>query len=217
MELNIYSGMLLAELNADYGSRATSVLSRPVSALMILFGLFLASFPEEHAEWMPWSNAVNSAARLLVPGGGEINRYVISVGTAFIAFGAFFSRDARRILSLPLMNFLGRISFPIYLIHNTLIRTVLSWLIYRDSAMKNGLNPVDNKGNPKYLERGSVFTFIIVMPMFYAILIYASYLWTIYVDPPCAEAVSWLSRKAFGEDDGSGLRKEEILKGTLNT
>lgn len=217
MELNIYAGMLLAELNADYGSRATSLLSRPLSALMILFGLFLASFPEEHAEWRPWSNAVNSVAGVLVPSGGEINRYVISVGTTFIAFGAFFSRDARRILSVPVMNFLGRISFPIYLIHNTLIRTILSWLIYRDSALKEGLHPVDQQGKPKYLERGSALTFAIAIPLFYVILIYASYLWTIYVDPACGRAVSWLSRKAFGEDDGSGLTKEEALKGNLKT
>lgn len=168
--------MLLAELNADYGSRATSVLSRPISARMILFGLFLASFPEEHAEWMSWSKAVNSVAGFLVPSGGEIHRYVISVGTAFIAFGAFFSRDARRALSHPVMNFLGRISFPIYLIHNTPIRTILSWLIYRHSAVKEGLHPVDENGNPKYLKRGGALTFSFAIPMFYAILLYASYM-----------------------------------------
>jgi hypothetical protein len=217
MELNVYAGMLLAELNADYGPRATSMLSRPISALMILVGLFLASFPEEHADWMPWSNFVNSVAGLLVPSGGEINRYVISVGTAFIAFGAFFSRDARHILSLPVMNFLGRISFPIYLIHNTLIRTILSWMIYRDSAVKEGLHPVDKQGKPKYLERGSAMAFVIAIPLFYGILIYTSYLWTIYVDPACGRAVSWLSKKAFGEHDGSGLTKEEALKGILKT
>lgn len=217
MELNVYAGMLLAELNADYGSRATSMLPRPISALMIFFGLFLASFPEEHAEWVSWSRAVNSAAGFLIPSCGEINRYVISVGTAFIAFGAFFSRDARRVLSHPVMNFLGRISFPIYLIHNTLIRTILSWLIYRESAVKEGLHPVDEKGNAKYLERGGTLTFAFAIPMFYAILIYASYMWTIYVDPPCWKVVSWLSKKACGEDDGSGLTKEEALKGILRT
>lgn len=73
--------------------------------------------------------------------------------------------------------------------------------------MKEGLHPPDEKGNPKYLERGSAFTFVIVIPMFHATLIYASYLWTIYVDPPCGKVVCWLSKKAFGE--GRWFRVDE--------
>ena len=216
-DLNIYAGMLLAELSVDYGPRATSALSRITSFSMILFGLLLASFPEDHADWTPWSNAINTVAIYLVPAGAEVNRYVISVGTTFISFGVFFSPDAREILSHPIMNFLGRISFPIYLIHNTLIRTLLTWLVYRDSAIKEGLYPVDAEGNPKYLDKGGLGAFMVAVPIFYATLLYMSYLWTVYIDPPCGRLVDWLSETAFGESEGVGgvVLKKEGLPGAL--
>ncbi|KAJ5469624.1 hypothetical protein N7539_009242 [Penicillium diatomitis] len=217
-DINVYAGMLLAELSVDYGPRATSVISRASSISMIIFGLFIASFPDENVDWMPWSRAINNLAVLVVPAGGEVNRYVISVGTTLFSFGVFFSQDARQVLSHSIMNFLGRISFPIYLIHNTLIRTILTWLVYRDSAMREGLHPVNAEGNPKYLKRGGILTFILGLSIFYAALFYTSYLWTIYVDPPCGRLVAWMSEKAFGETEGAGIAvKEEALKGALLT
>lgn len=215
MEMNVYAGMFLAELNADYGTQATSILPWMVSTMMVLFGLFLASFPDENPNWMPWSRSVNSIAQSLIPNGGEVNRYVVSLGTTFFVFGVFFSRDARRLLSHPVMNFLGHISFPIYLIHNTLIRTVLSWLLYLQSLWTKGLDPLDAEDKPTYHTRGGILTFAIAMPIFYISLIFASHLWTVYVDPQCEKLVSGFAKKAFGDEDPEpvkGLSLNGILK-----
>ena len=207
--------MLLAELNADYGSQATSLLPWPISTLIILAGLFLASFPDDNSGWIPWSRTIDSIARSVIPAGGELNRYVVSLGTEIFVFGVFFSRDARRLLSHPVMNFLGRISFPIYLLHDTLIRTILSWMVYRQSIVEKGLHPVDDEGNPTWFERGGSLTFVIAIPVFYIILVYTAYLWTIHVDPRCEKFVDWMSRKAFGDTDDSDLTKEGSLDGIL--
>ncbi|KAJ5128579.1 hypothetical protein N7448_002296 [Penicillium atrosanguineum] len=217
MEMNIYAGIFLAELHADYGTNATTFISRPTSTLMIIFGLFLASFPEENPSWMPWSQALNTVGHLIVPNGGEVNRYITSLGTTFFVFGVFFSRDARRLLSSPFMNFLGRISFPIYLIHNTLIRTVLSLVLYQQSIVSKGMHPVDKEGNPMFYEVGGAFTFAVTLPLFYLLLIYVAHLWTIHVDPRCGRVVSWLSRKAFGDTSDSELTKESPSNGILTT
>lgn len=216
MEINVYAGMFLAELNADYGVQAPSLVPWPISTLMMLSGLFLASFPDENPTWVPWSRALNSTAQYFVPAGGEINRYVVSFGTTLFVFGLFFSREARQLLTSPLMNFLGRISFPIYLLHDTLIRTILSWLIYRQSISQKGLYPTDKEGKPMWFERGGTLTFAIAIPLFYIILIYIAHLWTVYVDPLCERLVLWFSKQAFGENDESAfLLNKEKLEGIL--
>ncbi|KAJ5217944.1 uncharacterized protein N7498_000043 [Penicillium cinerascens] len=201
MEMNVYAGIFLAELNTDYGNTAGSLIPWPISALMMLFGLFLASFPEENPRWTIWSRAIDAAGLSLVPNGGEVNRYVVSLGTTIFVFGVFFSCHARRLLAHPFMNFLGRISFPIYLLHNTLIRTLLTWVLYRHSFLMNGLHPEDKEEKPMFYGRGGAFNFAFAMPLFYLILVYVSYLWTIYVDPCTEEVVSWLSTKAFGDNN----------------
>jgi hypothetical protein len=201
VELNIYVGMFLADLNADLGPSAASLLPRPVSALIIFVGLYIASFPEEHPDWRSWSHSIELLAQHFIPDGAELNRHVVSIGTTLIVYGVFFSRDARHLLSNPAMNFLGRISFPVYLLHNTLMRTVLAWLIYGRSAWKVGLDSRDREGNPLVLERGGFFTFAIGIPIFYAVLLATAYLWTVYVDPLCEKLVSWLAKKAFSRRD----------------
>ncbi|CAI7631232.1 unnamed protein product [Penicillium pancosmium] len=214
VETNIYAGMFLAELNADFGPHATSVMPRAISALVVVFGLFLSSIPEENTDWMPWSRAIVWTASMIVPAGGEINRYVVSAGTTVVMYGAFFSPDARRILSHPVMNFLGRISFPVYLLHNTLIRTVLSWMVYRHDFMMQGLHPVDDNGNPRWLAQSGFVSFWTSILVFYACLLYSAHLWTIHVDPRCEAMVIWMSNRVFGNHKEHTPTKDGVLVGT---
>ncbi|KAJ5638873.1 hypothetical protein N7528_001263 [Penicillium herquei] len=217
MEINIYAGMFLAELNADHGPKATSLIPWPVSIIMMVTGLYMSSFPEEHAEWMPWSLKLNNIAGYFVPDQGEVNRYITSCGAILFVFGVFFSRGGRRVLSFPFLNFIGRVSFPIYLLHNTLIRTVLSWMIYRQSISEKGLYPVDQEDKPVLYEAGGDVTFAFAMPIFCAILIVLAYLWTVYVDPPCGRLVSWAAKQVFGEDEELQGIRDRALDGILKT
>ncbi|KAJ5657239.1 uncharacterized protein N7484_000888 [Penicillium longicatenatum] len=215
MEMTTYAGMFLAQLNADYGHRATSVMPAPIPIMMILSGLFLASFPDDNHSWAPWSCVMDSVGHHIVPSGGEVSRYIDSLGTTLFVYGMFFSRSGRRLLASPFMNFLGRISFAIYLIHDTLIRTVLSWMIYQRSIFEHGLHPVNNEGQPGWFERGGYTTFAVAIPLFYLVLIFLAYLWTLYVDPICEKLILWMGKKAFGEDDGFDAGRKDtggILK-----
>jgi hypothetical protein len=120
--------------------------------------------------------------------------------------GIFFSRNARRFLTQPLFNFLGRVSFPVYLLHNTLIRTVLIWMVYGQSAMSappDSHRPTDNadaSGQAIHLKRARPLAFIFIIPIFYAILYAVAYLWVLYVDPLCARMVEWMKNLMFDED-----------------
>ncbi|KAJ6006640.1 hypothetical protein N7451_004584 [Penicillium sp. IBT 35674x] len=213
MEMPTYAGIFLAILNADYGSQATSLVPAPISAIMILSGLFFASYPDENSSWASWSRALDLMGQYIVPAGGDVNRYINSLGTTLFVYGMFFSRDGRRILAHPFMNFLGRISFPIYLLHDTLIRTVLSWVIYGQCLFEKA--PVDKEGKPMYYQRGGFTTFAVAIPLFYITLVYVAYLWTLHVDPVCEKLISWLRKKAFGENDSEKAGLEAVGEGIL--
>ncbi|KAJ5772615.1 hypothetical protein N7520_003144 [Penicillium odoratum] len=217
IEMTTYAGMFLAELHADYGSQAPSIMPSPISTMMIFSGLFLASFPDDNVAWAPWSRALDSMAQYIVPAGAEVSRYIDSLGTTLFVYGIFFSRDGRRLLSHPFMNFLGRISFPVYLLHDTLIRTVLSWVIYRKSILEKGLHPVDEEGNSMWFKRGGFMTFAIAIPSFYILLVWVAYQWIVHVDPLCEKVITWLGKKAFGEDSESEALREGTLSGALKS
>lgn len=83
--------------------------------------------------------------------------------------------------------------------------------------MSKGFNPVDEEGNQMFYEVGGAFTFGVAIPLFYLLLIYVAHLWTIHVGPRCETIVSWLSRKAFGDDSDSESTKESSSNGILTT
>jgi hypothetical protein len=135
----------------------------------------------------------------VTPGGTELSRYWPAVGTTILMFGIFFSQNARRILTLPLFNFLGWCSLPVYLLHNTLMRTLLCWLVYGPASFHT----------PKFNERGELirltrpgpFAFFFIIPIFYAALYAVAYLWAIYVDPVCARALNGMKNVMFKDEE----------------
>ncbi|OJD16854.1 hypothetical protein AJ78_02998 [Emergomyces pasteurianus Ep9510] len=197
--INIFAGLLLAQLQVDMGSRATSLLPKPVPSLIIIIGLFMCSYPQEHVEWAYWSRTMRESMEQIVPERTDINRYWVSVGTTTLMIGIFFSRNARKVLTHPVFNFLGRASFPVYLLHNTLMRTVLVWMAYGYAAATNPLS--DAQGNIIQLSRSGPFAFVFILPIFYAILYAVAYAWVLYVDPLCAKVVDWMKNLMFREEE----------------
>jgi len=206
--INFLPGMLLADLHVSLGSSAPSYLPRPIAACTILLGLLLSSYPEVNANWAGWSRYLDASIRALMPpGAGEPSRYCASLGATFLCFGIFFSSNARKLLSHRTLNWLGALSFPIYLLHNTLIKTLLSAVIYA----RGGMIPLlDEQGNPVVeLKRGGWIAFGVGMPLFFGVLLWLSWLWTLFVDPFCASvtkgAVDWMMGKRRVEE------KEAVL------
>lgn len=206
--LNIVPGILLADLHISLGPSATTCLPRPFAALMILLGLLLSSFPESNASWKQWSHILDDAIRPLLPPGGEVPRFMSSLGAVFLCLGIFFSSNARRVFSHPVLNWLGALSFPIYLLHNTLIKTLLCMFIYGQSILSGSRSDEDD-GEHSELKRGSWLAFLVGMPVFFAALLWCSWLWARYVDPLVGKAtksaINWLT--------GRSGREEKIVSG----
>ncbi|EER28782.1 hypothetical protein D8B26_000936 [Coccidioides posadasii str. Silveira] len=196
--INLYAGILLAQLQVDYGSRATNILPKVVPSILMILGLFFWSFPQENPHWAPWSKIMRDSFVAVTPLYTDTSRYCVSVGITLLMLGIFFSKNARKFFTSPVLNFLGRVSFPVYLLHNTIIRTVLVLMVYGPNVSKTPAT--DDKGNPTIVKRISPMSFLFVLPVFYAILYVIAYLWTVYVDPLCAKMVDAMKNRMFVEE-----------------
>ncbi len=208
--------MFVAELHNHYKDTATSVLPAPVPALLIIVGMFCAGFPQDSPQNARWSHIMQNIMQAITVENSDIRRYWDHIGASLVLFGVFFSRTARRTLTSPLFNFLGHVSFPVYLLHNTFIKTVLTWMIYLPSAMNPG--PI-TKGEPLDLVRGSNTQVWIAIAIFYYILYRSASLWVKHVDPFCADLVNRATKWAYGEpqmrDPRSSSRNGNVEKTVL--
>lgn len=214
---NIITGMFVAELHNMYKDSATSVLPAPVPALLIIVGVFLAGYPQDAQHLAPWSHTMQKMMRSITVKDADIRRYWDHVGASTVLIGIFFSSRARRVLTSPVFNFLGRVSFPVYLIHNTMIKSVLTWMLYLPSAMNP---PKNEKGEQMDLQRGSTLHVCIAILIYFYLLYRAASLWTQHIDPVCAKLVNAFTKWATGEppantNGGPIMRKGSMEKSVL--
>lgn len=194
--LNIVFGMFVAELHNHFKDSATSALPTPVPGLMIVAGLFMACYPQDSPQDAWWSDAMQKLMQGVTVQDADVRRFWDSVGASTVLLGIFFSRNARRVLTSPVFNFLGRVSFPVYLLHNTFIKSVLTWMVYLPSAMHPAVN---DKGEPMDLQRGSTTHIFLAVAVYYYLLYRTAAFWVSHVDPLCARAVDAFVGWAYGE------------------
>lgn len=90
---------------------------------------------------------------------------------------------------------LGQVSFPLYLIHGPLLRSVLIWMVF--GARK--LVWVPDRGTAgeqtrevTVLPMPKAWVVILSVPVFFVILGAASQCWNVYVEPRCAKVTRWV-------------------------
>jgi peptidoglycan/LPS O-acetylase OafA/YrhL len=145
----------------------------------------------------------------ITPEETDLSRFWVSIGTTTLMFGVFFSHNARRFLSMRLFNFLGRCSFPVYLLHNSLIRSILVWAVYGPAA--SHAEPLEDAGFRTVVKRVPTFALMFILPLFYALLYIVAFGWTVYVDPLCARVIDGMKNRMFKEQgNGTLLGKPEL-------
>lgn len=202
---NVFMGMLLAEvsLDPDIQSLATeyNYLRTFSSASAIILGLYFCSYPEEHPEWARWSAGLSKLGEYIFPKGVEFARYYPGLGVDILATGVMFNNTAKRLLSNSFFLFMGRLSFPVYLLHAPLIRTVLTYFLFGFSVRPSGGK--DENGNelpPGYLPIASRWVCVFTIPLFYVFLYRVASLWAAYVDPFCGKVTNWFENLVFRDD-----------------
>ncbi|KAK3066122.1 hypothetical protein LTS18_002007, partial [Coniosporium uncinatum] len=186
--MSIYGGALLAEFSlhpciAAYSTNR-NLVHRIIPFILILTGLFLAGYPNQHADWTPWSNSLRLFAEKLFHQNAK--NFWPTIGVQLTTLGIILSSSAQHALSHPVLTWLGNISFPVYLIHGPLLRSVLNWMLFAFSTPR-ALVDKDDRGRitREYLRlpKPSPWHLAYALPTFFVLLLALAHLWTLRVEP----------------------------------
>jgi len=176
--------------------------ARTITPVLIGAGLMLASYPEHNPEWRPWSAFMLKWAHTIFPTDAEIMRYYTGLGLVFIAMGIHFSSGVKDVLSNKYLLWFGKNSFAVYLLHGTLIRTVLVWMLFGVKLPADVEKDGKKVPGPPLKICGRVGWYFWV-PIWLVLLYSIANQWTKHVDPFCARLTMRLEKYVFDEKFGS--------------
>ena len=203
--VGIFSGVLLPELhNPDIPIRI-SPFSWIYTGPLTLLSLFLMSFPSEFQRQTRWSYFLYRLHYRVFPANAFIDRSWTSVGSMLLCFTAVMSPHLRRVLTHRVLLWLGKISFPLYLLHGSFMRSILSWLLFANQSL---VEMQEHNGQQAYVVMKyplpSTPTFWFVIPIFFAILFPAAHLWTVMIEPHFGAITKHAEEIFYGKGESGG-------------
>jgi len=182
--LNVYCGIMLAELNYSRYPLLLSQFSPYFAPPLVLIALVFMSFPSQFHNHAPWSDMLLKWHYMVAPANAEVQRFWPSLGAQLLILTCVLSPHLRRMLSQRYFLWLGKISFPLYLLHGSIMRTVLAWLLFSRSQL---VEVQEQSGQQtlvlmKYPIPGYTM-FFISLPIFFVILFSLTHIWAQKVEP----------------------------------
>lgn len=177
------------------------------SVSFLIAGFFVASLPDDHADWQPWSQNLYNFLQAILPRAPDFPRFSSGIGLMLIVMGLHFSDAARTVLASKPFIWLGRMSFAVYLLHNQILRSVLCWMVYGLTMPEQPADVQDPESGEWWtpdrprLEFPGAGRLFMVLPIYWFLVYGAAWLWTTYVDAWCARVTEKLVG-AVKEDDG---------------
>jgi hypothetical protein len=183
-------GMFLADLSThppflDFlhaHSRARSI----AAPLLIIAGLVMASYPEDHAEWISWSNRIRKLLFYILPPGAVYQDFASALGLELIVLGVLISAKAKEVLSNRYLLWMGKNSYAVYLLHGTFIRTLLVWMLFGVTLPADVINETGEATPGEPLKKVGPLVEALVVPIWFLGLYATANLWTNWVDPLCS-------------------------------
>lgn len=187
--------------------RGRKMLTIPLT----IFALLLASYPGEHPEWAGWSNVMLKVSHYIFPPGVNVGKRYTALAIDMIILAIFFSPTTKDFLSSRLLLWLGKQSFAVYLIHGTMLRVVLCWMLYGISGQPwKGPEPLTDDKRDDWLRIRPPWVVGISIPVWIGLVYLLAALWTAYVDPFCASMTQKLEKAVFVEDEKTPLPLQSI-------
>ena len=213
--MQFFFGTLLSDFSnhqptLDY-INARPWLRRYAPPVLMMLGLYLASYPEDHADWTNWSQQLKDWSTYVLLLKQDIPRFYTGIGMDLICIAIFLSPWLKEALSSRYLLWLGKNSFAVYLIHGTLIRTVLTWCMYGIHVPAKVQKEVEGKMEwvkGPALKNSGYGAMAVFIPLWFIMLYYLADLWTKHVDPLCAKWTAWFEKVTLNESEkqtGPGL------------
>jgi hypothetical protein len=130
--MNVFAGMILAECSClpRFRSSRTTIWNTWLLYACAIVGLYLGSYPRTNADYASWSRRLQILGTCIFPVNAVQNRYWQGIGAQMICSAILFSPYLRLALSKEYLVRLGRASFPLYLLHGPLMRSILAWMLF---------------------------------------------------------------------------------------
>jgi hypothetical protein len=178
---------------------------RIVAALLASAGLFIASYPGEHPEWISWSDLMFNLSQYLFPPDTNTGKRYTALGVDLIILAIYFSPSTKDFLSNRLLLWLGKQSFAVYLVHGTMLRVLLVWMLYGISGQPWEGGEASTDDDRAWLPLRPPWVVAICIPVWIGLVYAVAAAWTAYVDAFCASLTQELERAVFEEDEKGAL------------
>lgn len=176
-----------------------------VPPLFMVFGAYIASYPGGEFELASWSKDLERIGHVLFPKDADFPRFWSALGLQFFALGVQYHQPTKNFLSNKYLLFLGKNSFAVYLLHGTLLRTLLTMFLY--GFFPPPYEPAYNEQNelirPPEMHKIPRWTQLFTVPCWFVIVYVVAHFWTVYVDAWCGRVTKKLEDWAFAETEKS--------------
>ena len=206
--LTVFSGIILAEFSLTTTPSHLSRYSPFITPPLTLVALVLMSMPSDFPASAPWSLALHDLGLRIFPAQIDFGRTWGSVGGILLVFSIIISPHARAILSSRPLTMLGKISFPIYLLHGTFMRSLFAWIMFGGK----GIALIEERqadGTVIEFERiplpGMPRTVVAVVSSMCAVLV-ASYFWAERIEPLFGKITKYAETTMMGKESNRGDR-----------
>ncbi|MCJ1444029.1 MAG: hypothetical protein MMC23_004529 [Stictis urceolatum] len=205
--LTVFFGVALSELSLSDFVHRLSKASPIVTPPLALIALVLMSYPGDYSQDAPWSAVMQDFARNRFHPAlqGDLARSYGSIGGILLVFSIIISPHARRLLSRKPLLWLGKLSFPIYLLHGTFLRTVFAWILFQSTPKAYQVTGAD--GNQYSIERypqGSDFRAFVAVGVSMTLCLVACHFWAKKIEPKFGHITKW------AEDTMTGNRAGQV-------
>jgi len=202
--MQFFWGMFLAGLSTHQPAmnyiQNHGYIGKVIAPLLIIFGLFIASYTEGRPELMSWSNRLHDFLLVILPPDADFPRFSSGIGLELISLGIVFSHTAKEALSSRFLLFLGKNSFAVYLLHGTLLRIVLCWLLFGTRLPLDVSDEAGQQVPGAPLKIRGVPGQVIALSTWFVLLYALANRWTVWVDPICARWTARLEKLVFEEE-----------------
>ncbi|KAL5451750.1 hypothetical protein PMIN06_006138 [Paraphaeosphaeria minitans] len=213
----VIGGILLAEFSVSPQPARLATLplvSTFLSPVLALIGLVLMSYPSSNPDSAPWSAVLKYVFGSVFPKTASFSmpRLVGSVGALTLCLAILISTHLRRALSVKPLRWLGKLSFPIYLLHGTVMRTVLAWVVFAGQPLEAFPleHPTDDHDTIYRYAQPGIARIAFGLIIMSVVTLYASHLWANNFEPAFGKITAWAEGKMKFAGDGP------ILTGSLS-